>query len=230
MFIHYTVYPIFQLNPGGPGIVPVPGFNDSKVYWQPTSSVTTFTDLPEAKTDKGADAINYSLCIDLVVRDPYMTNGNGYVVLFNRGGTINPNPAANTAITGTISGYNLVMALAPNTNDLVVSMLNSSDNPENVLIPNIPIKAPFRIGVVVFGSVFEVYLNGKLVKTRAIATGNVTNHGNFQGPKLNNARVGNLILWPRTASAAEIRYATPPLMPAIPDDDVPVSASCSATI
>jgi hypothetical protein len=169
------------------------------------------------------------MTVDLVVTNPYTSNGNGFRVLFNRGGNINAGPRANSAITGTILNYNLVIALAPNTSDLVVSMLNSAENPENVLIPNIPIQTPFRIGVVVFSQAFEVYLNGKLIKTRTFASGAAaTNTGAFQGPKLNNARVGNLILWKRAATAAEIRYATPSLMPPIDSDNVPISASCAS--
>ena len=229
LFINYTLYPIFQLIPGGPGFIPVPGFNDSKVYWQPTSSVTTFTDLSDSSTILGTTTNNWSMSVDLVVQNPYTTNGKGYKVLFSRGGTTIDNPKANSAITGTLTGYNVAIALAPNNNDLIVSMLNSHENPENVLIPNIPIQTPFRIGIVVLGGAFEVYFNGKLAKTRTFASGKPADHtGAFIGPKLMNARVGNLILWNRVAMASEIRYATPTLMSAIADDSVPVSSSCAA--
>jgi hypothetical protein len=29
------VRPIFQLSPGGPGFIPVPGLNDSELFWKP---------------------------------------------------------------------------------------------------------------------------------------------------------------------------------------------------
>jgi hypothetical protein len=228
MFINYTLYPIFQLNPGGPGLIPIPGFNESKVYWQPTAALTTFSDLPDADTIIATNSFNYSLCIDIVVLNPY-ASATGYVVIFNRGGTINKNPPANSAITGTIYGYNLAMALAPNTNDLVVSMMNSYNNPENVLIQNVPVQTPFRVGVVVFGNAFEVYLNGKLIKTRIFASGSVIHQGDFQGPKgISTARVGNLILWKHPVAASEIRYATPSLMPSISTDSPSIFASCAA--
>jgi len=231
VFIHYTLYPIFQLNPGGAGWIPIPGFNDSKVYWQPTSTVKTFSDISDTSTIIGTASDKYSLTVDLVIQNPYTENagGNGYRVLFSRGGTKISNPVANSTIKGTINNYGLVMALAPKTTDLIVSMLNSAGNEENILISNVPIQTPFRVGVVVFGNAFEVYLNGKLINTRIVATGSVsTNTGAFQGPDatLNMARIGNLILWDRIAAAAEIHYAKPPLMSAIADDVVPVSASC----
>jgi len=229
MFIHYTMYPIFQLIPGGPGFLPIPGFNDAKVYWKPTSTETTFPDLSDVDTSIGSSTNNWSFTLDIVVTNPYTTNGSGYKVLFNRGGTFVGSPKLNSAITGTITDYNVVVALAPNNTDLVVSMLNTYENPENVLVPNIPIQTPFRLGVVVLGNAFEVYLNGRLVRTRTFASGKPAEHvGLFQGPKLMNARVGNLILWKRVAQASEIRYAKPPLMSGIDSDIVPASASCAS--
>jgi hypothetical protein len=114
---------------------------------------------------------------------------------------------------------------------LIVSVLDSDGNPNNILIPNIPVQTPFRLGIVLMNTVFEVYLNGKLVRTLKYDSGAAGNYtGAFSPPYGNTAksvRVGNLILWNRLASAGNIRYAKPTLMSAIASDTGNASDSCS---
>ena len=228
--IHYTLYPIFSLQPGDPGIIPVPGFADNQAFWKPTGSVTTFTDLSDIATKVQTNTYNYSFSLDISIQDPYVSMNNGYSVIFSRGGTVNSSPEANSSIKGSVSNYNVAIALAPGNTDLVVSVLNSDGNPDNILIPNVPVKTPFRIGVVIMSTVFEVYLNGKLVSTRKLtsgATGNYT--GPFHPPVGNVARavrVGNLLVWNRVASSGNIRYAKPSLMSTIDKDSSSTGGSC----
>jgi hypothetical protein len=228
--IHYTLYPIFSLQPGDPGIIPVPGFADNQAFWKPTGSITTFTDLSDIATKVQMNTYNYSFTLDISIQDPYISLNKGYSVIFSRGGTVNPSPQANSSIKGSINNYNVAIALAPGNTDLVVSVLNSDGNPDNILIPNIPVQTPFRVGVVIMSTVFEVYLNGKLVSTRKLtsgATGNYT--GPFRAPVGNVARavrVGNLLVWNRVASPGNIRYAKPPLMSPIDKDAISSGGSC----
>lgn len=231
IFIHYTLYPIFVLQPGDPGLISIPGFANNDVYWKPSKSVTTFTDLSDIATSIQTNTMNYSLSIDIAIQNPYIS-ANGYSVIFSRGGTINPTPPANSSITGTINNYNLAIALAPGNTDLVVSVLNSDGNPENILIPNIPVQTPFRISTVIMSKAFEVYLDGKLVRTRTFASGNPGNYtGPFHPPAgtvAQGVRVGNLLLWNRLASPSNIRYANPSLMSAIEKDSGNGSSSCAS--
>jgi hypothetical protein len=224
--IHYTLYPIFSLQPGDPGIITIPGFADNEVFW----TTKTFTDLSDVATKIQTNTYNYSLSLDIAIQNPYISQTNGYTVLFSRGGAINPKPDANSSIKGTINNYNVAIALAPGNTDLIVSILNSDGNPDNVLIPNIPVKDPFRIGVVIMGTVFEVYLNGKLVRTKRYSSGAPGNYaGPFHPPDgsvARSVRVGNLLLWNRIASSQNIRYARPVLMTGTEDDNGS-SNSCS---
>ena len=129
---------------------------------------------------------------------------------------MNPSPEPNSSIKGSVSNYNVAIALAPGNTDLVVSVLNSDGNPDNILIPNVPVQEPFRVGVVIMGTVFEAYLNGKLVSTRTFTSGAPGNYaGPFQPPSgaaAKSINVGNLLIWNRVASAGNIRYAKPSLM------------------
>jgi hypothetical protein len=156
------------------------------------------------------------MTLDISIQNPYVSLNNGYSVIFSRGGTVTLNPEANSSIKGSVNNYNVAIALAPGNTDLVISVLNSDGNPDNILVPNVPVKEPFRIGVVLLSTVFEVYLNGKLVRTRRYTSGSPGNYaGPFRPPTGNVAKsvkMGNLILWNRIASAGNIRYAKPDLM------------------
>lgn len=232
ILIHYTLYPIFSLQPGDPGLIPVPGFKDNQAFWKPTGSVTTFTDLSDTATKVQTNTYNWSMTLDIAIQNPYVSLNNGYSVIFSRGGTVNPTPQPNSSIKGSVSNYNVAIALAPGNTDLLVSVLNSDGNPDNILIPNVPVREPFRVGIVIMSTVFEVYLNGKLIRTRRYASGAPGNYaGPFHPPVGNVAKsvkVGNLLVWNRMASAGNIRYAKPSLMAATPSEG-DASDSCGSS-
>ena len=227
--IHYTLYPIFSLQPGDPGMIRIPGFTDSQVFWTPTSTTTTFTDLSDTATKIQTNTYNWSMTLDISIQNPYVSLNNGYSVIFSRGGAVTLNPEANSSIKGSVNNYNVAIALAPGNTDLVISVLNSDGNPDNILVPNVPVKEPFRIGVVLLSTVFEVYLNGKLVRTRRYTSGAPGNYaGPFHPPTGNVAKsvkIGNLIVWNRVASAGNIRYAKPALM-SVTNTDSDAADSC----
>jgi hypothetical protein len=107
-----------------------------------------------------------------------------------------------------------VAALLPDTNDLIVSVLNKDNNMENVVIPNIPIQEPFRLGIVLMDKALEVYINGHLMKTRTFTAPPMDVLGDIYpatGIESNMALVRNLKIWPRIVTSAEIRYASPSL-------------------
>jgi len=124
--------------------------------------------------------------------------------------------------------------LLPDTTDLVVSILNSSMGMENVVIPNVPVQTPFRVGVILSDTAMEVYLNGLLQRTRTFESGttplNAT--GMFYPPQGMNAeiaKVANLHLWNSVISPSQMRYATPGLMTvsAKEKSDIPTSSCLS---
>jgi hypothetical protein len=91
-------------------------------------------------------------------------------------------------------------------------VLNKNKNMENVIIPNVPVQEPFRISVILMENALEVYLNGKLVKTRALVVAPADVKGDIFGPVGINTsivKVRNLKLWNRILTTNEIRYATP---------------------
>lgn len=235
--IHYTVTPIFRTRRGGPGVIPVPGVDDVATYWKNEKSITT---LRQNTTPIGGVFQNYSYMLDIQVDNPTANTGAPRV-LMSRGTSPFAQPAqfrdSDTILT-IAPNFNTIVYLDRLTNDLnvSVSLLNdkSQSSPQvvlaNVLIPNVPVRKPIRLGVMISARVMEVYVNGYLVRSQTYTlpvrglTGDIY-------PPLNNvlssvARVRNLRLWNRILSPAEFRaYGAPS---AGTFDVLPVPDSCVA--
>jgi hypothetical protein len=167
--------------------------------------------------------------MDLFIQNP-LQFANFDRVLFTRGALLNEKPQGDT-LTGIMNNYNLVVALTPDTNDLIVSVLNTNNNMENILIPNVPVQEPFRLGIIFMEQALEVYINGKLAQTRVFSATPKAVTGDIMGPNGPNATIAlirNLKLWNRVLSTAEIRYSPPAMMTAAAfgAQPMPSSSSC----
>jgi hypothetical protein len=225
LFINFFITPIFRLKPGGPGIIPIPGFDDGVLFWNTTSAGLILNkDLPIASQSYG-----YTINLDVFVENPlqFATTPR---VFFSRGATANSKPTGDTLL-GLYSKYNLVAALLPDTNDLIVSVLNKDNNMENIIVPNIPIQQPFRLTMVVMEQALEVYINGQLIKTRKFATTPMDVKGDIYpstGVEINVIKVRNLKIWSRLLAVAEIRQATPSLSTAKDFGAAPMAGSTTS--
>jgi len=253
LFINYTMMPIFQLQPGGSGFIPIPYMDSNQNFWPPQKTpyiVPDFSNcivnqtMTRVSTGSASMASNWSMSLDISIMNPQSiitVNGvPGFRLLFSRaaptGRDLDKDKKQDGSITAVIKDYNIAIGLLPDTNDLLVSVMNSAGNAENIFIGNVPTQTPFRIGVVIMDSAFEVYMNGKLTKTRKMAQPVKSMPSNitpvFQGP-LNSqtyqiARVGNLILWPQVVTPSIMKYAEPKLMAAVPAmDNLNASAGLS---
>jgi len=247
VFIHYTITPIFKLMPGMPGFISVPFANPSQSFWKPDTKPYTVEDLLNTKVNYMAGG--WAMSLDICIMD-ISKSSRDFRLIFNRGGSTPPNPQHDGSITSVIIGYNIVIGLLKDTNDLIVSMRNDKGNPENIIITNVPTNAPFRVGVNIMDSAFEVYMNGKLAKIRTMASAipSISSAASstppkFQGPGQFNksavvassdltkmARVGNLILWPQEVLPSVMKEALPALMPLIPAmDSVAMGSLCGSS-
>lgn len=230
-FIHYFITPIWQLNPGGSGVIPVPGFSDSKVFWK---NVRDEQPINDASQGFGTVSANWSMSIDTFISDPFSHDTKARII-FARCPDNVIHPSSSVLTKDSVDTYNLVMAMVPSTNDLVVSTLNTNDNSEDIIIPNVPVQKPFRIGVVLFDSMMEVYVNGMLYKTRQFSAPTKQVFGYFRPVPSNNIggtiKIKNLIVWNRTVSPPEMRYAKPSLANADEFDpsSMPSESSCPAS-
>ncbi len=226
LFINYFITPIFRLQPGGPGIIPVPGFDDGKLFWKNTSpGQIKNNDLPIVSQYYG-----YTVNLDVFVENPlqFATTPR---IFFSRGAVRKEKPSGDT-ILGALDNYNLVAALLNDTNDLIVSVLNKDNNMENIIVPNVPVQEPFRLTMVVMQQALEVYINGKLIKTRKFLAEPKDTKGDIyptSGIEINAIKVHNLKIWSRILTASEIRQATPKLSSAKDFGAGPMASSTSCS-
>ena len=240
IMIHFFITPVFQYLPGGPGIIPIPGGDDGVVFWKDGSHAILYDDNVSGRTPQipiSGKSWGYSMIIDMFIQNPIQFS-NQYRVLFSRGAV--PKSPASTGSVDTFLGmfdnYNLIVALKPDTNDLVVSVLSGSSttkSEENVVISNVPVQQSFRLGIIVMEKAVEVYLNGNLVKTRNYDYAIQSVTGPIQaetGPITTSTLYPLLKIWNRILTTSEMRYASPALTMSSPSGALPMPAgsSCSA--
>ncbi len=229
LFVHYMITPIFVLHPGDPGYISVPGFDDGKLYW--TNNLTGI--IPNKKTPIQSSTYNYSMNLDVFIENP-LQFAQTPRILFTRGGMLRETPTSETLL-GLFEYYNLVIGLLPDTNDLIVSVMNKDNNMENIIISNVPVQEPFRVGIIIMEQAMEVYINGHLAKTRKFSSPPKDVKGDISGPlgiNTNIFKVKNLKIWDRILKTSEIRYAKPPLATAkgFGASGMPGSSGCANTI
>ena len=227
LFVHFFIRPIFQMHPGGPGIIPIPGGDDGVLFWNKGTSGQI-----DNKTTPIVDQyFNYSLQMDMFIQNPVQFSKH-VRILFSRGATQRQS-ASGDSILGVLDNYNVVAGLLPDTSDLIVSVLNKDNNMENVIIPNVPVQEPFRLHIVVMEQALEVYLNGHLMKTRAFdappkhVTGDIYPAMNVEA---NIAKIRNLKIWSRIITTGEVRESKPSLFSAKDFDATPMPSSTSCNI
>ena len=174
--IDQWVTPIFKRLPPS-----LPGIDKTQVFWTNTSSVaeiivgtppaslTPSVTTPYVSILQGQES--YAFTADVLINDEFPKTLPGGVTdrifLVLRTGTFALSDA-NTKIEISLN----------NTVNTVKVTARSSNGLESAEIENVPIRTSFRIGVVKTPTYMDVYLNGKLYKTRklsgtsaAIATG-----------------------------------------------------------
>ena len=208
LFVHFFITPVFQLHPGGPGVIPVPGTDDGVLFW---NSVTPDR-IPNASLPIVSQSFGYTVNVDMFIENPFQF-ASTYRLLFRRSDTATP-VSQTGSIHGFLQNYNLAAVLLPDRNDLVVSVLTSDNNSNDILIPNVPIQETFRLGMVVLENAMEVYLNGKLIQTKTFASPPKAILGDIYTTIASEppvAKLQNLKIWSRVLTTPEIRYAKPPM-------------------
>ena len=221
LFVHFFITPIFRLRPGTPGLIPVPGFDDGILYWSSSSIL-----LPNATLPIRSQSYGYSFHVDIFIENPLAFSKTPRL-LFHRGGVLKETPSGETLL-GILQRYNVAVALTPDTNDLLVSVLNKNHGMETSILTNVPVQTPFRLSTVIMEQGMEVYLNGQLVKTRRFAAAPLDITGDIE-PIPGLATLRQLKLWGRILSYSEIREATPALSTAKDFNlgSIPSSTSCA---
>jgi hypothetical protein len=226
LFVHYFITPVFKTRPGSPGIIPVPGGDDGKLYWN--KGTTGIID--DKNTPINGIYYGYSLILDVFIQNPLQFSTHPRMI-YSRGGMLKDKPTSDTMI-GMYQYYNMGIGLLPDTNDLLVSVLNNNNNMETVVVQNVPVQEPFRVGVILMENALEVYLNGKLVKTRPLVVAPADVKGSIFGPSGSDTttfKVRNLKIWNRILTTNEMKYATPALSSITDFNPSPMSPSSNTS-
>lgn len=227
------ITPVFQRSPGAPGYIPIPGTDTTQLFWTNTGNINNIIVGSVAPITTEAGTItplsvtviegqsSYSLTMDITINDEYpLTFPNPLPT---------PNELANgrrifflisTDSTGTTAPL-FQVSLDNALNKLYITSFNNTATPEeSIIIDNVPIHKPFRLGVTLSNKLMEGYLNGLLVKSKNLIkspTAPISGHKIFapsniklgtgasaitlsQGISISNLRVFGYV-----ASAAEMK-------------------------
>lgn len=236
LFIHFFIKPIFKIRPGSPGIIPIPGSDDGVLFW----NTKIASDIEEKDLKMFYNIyFNYTLILDIFIENP-VYKSTVIRTLFSRGAVYKSQPSKDDiSPLAVFSKYNLIIALAPNNTDMIVSVLTKTPlNPVIAYIPNVPVQEPFRLGIVVLELALEVYINGRLMKTIKYDSGYTLEpyiEGGIKiakGGEKNIAKLRNLKIWNKVLSIPEIRYAKPDMSTTKDFDakQMDTSKSCDSNI
>ena len=226
LFVHFFITPIFRWKPGTPGWIPVPGWDDGTLFWKKgvTGQILN-KDLPIRN-----QYMDYTLQIDLFLENPLQFATHPRILL-TRGAIRKSSPSGDTLL-GVLEQYNLAIALKPDTNDMIVSVLNKDRQMETAILSNIPIQETFRLVVVVMERAMEVYLNNHLVRTVTFQAPPMDVKGDIfpaSGMEANIVRYRNLKIWPYLLTTPEIRDTSPALSTPKEMGAGPIPTSSTAT-
>jgi hypothetical protein len=209
------ITPIFERKPGDGGYIPIPGVDNSEIFWTNTRNVRDIRiGIPDSSGNISSSLIenqsNYSIMMDILIENEYPqkfgndVSGNLIIkrTLFLIGEATATKPCLSVHLDNT-------------TNTLYITAYDSSDNLQSVKIDNVPIHKPFRIGISKSENIMEGYLNGRLVMTRPLktsttkpasahkifSTANIINNGNTLSSGI---KVRNLRLFGYTVPASEM--------------------------
>jgi hypothetical protein len=163
------VTPIFQKSPGAPGFIAVPGTDTSEYYWPkaaavrdilvgvPPPSASANGQTPPLFTTVLEGQSSYSITMDVMIKNEYpqeLGTGQNQRIFFTMSQTVD-NPS-------------LRVSLDNEKNTVYITCFDSEGLQQSVKIDNVPIHAPFRIGITMTPHLMEGYLNGLLVQTRQL--------------------------------------------------------------
>ena len=170
MAVDQWITPVFQKSPGSSGFILVPGTDTTQVYWTsvksikdiligappvdptlPGESVPLFTTVIE-------DQNTYSISLDVVIENEFPQD-------------IGDQPMRTFFVLGpSLDKPTITMGLDNSKNTVYITSVDTDGHIQTIVIDNVPIHKPFRIGFTKSQYIMEGYLNGKLYKTIRLRT------------------------------------------------------------
>jgi hypothetical protein len=164
--VDQLVTPVFQKGPGSGGYIPMPGSDMTETYWQSLADVgDILVGVPPPRTDssqkvKTVEVLegqsSYSITMDVFIEKEYPQDLGGL------------NQRIFFIMSQTVINPTLQISLDNSKNTLFITCFDSNGYQQSIVLDNVPIHTPFRIGVTMSQYAMEGYLNGLLVKTRQL--------------------------------------------------------------
>ena len=139
----------------------LPGIDSTQVFWTDRSKIVSITIgpssnkfIPSSTVIQGQE--QYAITMDILIKDEFpqkLPEESSDRIFFVLGSCV--------------STPKLRMSIDNLKNTVKVTSV-SSTGPESAEVDNVPIHTPFRIGIVKTPNILEVYINGKLYKTRKL--------------------------------------------------------------
>lgn len=149
-------------------------YYNAKYIWPPTGNTRNLVAYKSAIGNSFQDA-SYSILMECKILDSRtLTSQPVHRHIFHRGSDeFSSNPSASTeSSSGNLPRrMNPGVFLDPLTNDLLIfvdTVSSSQSYRESLRIPDIPLKTPFRLGIVVNHRTLDVYINCKLEDTKLL--------------------------------------------------------------
>jgi hypothetical protein len=165
--IDQWITPVFKRLP-----YTLPGIDKTQVFWSNSSNVREIIvgspPLVGSSTNPYCSVLEgqpqYGISIDIKIEDEFPQESLKREIINDR----------IFFIIGSVASPKLQISLDNSINTVYIKSFSGllRENPKTVLIENVPIHSPFRIGVVVKPTYMEAYLNGKLYSTVKFATTN----------------------------------------------------------
>lgn len=215
VFVHFTIKPIFKFDLNEQGLLDISASKDGQLVWQ-----NTLADADQKGEFKNALNCNYTLSIDILVKNQLVMSSTPRVLLYRAQNSVEfQTDKQPSDLFSLYPETNLLIYIDNQKNDLnVVAVTMDNANvlhPEGIPpIANIPLETPFRITITFQPTYMEVYMNGQLQATRIFTGRPKETSGIFYAPSefvRASARVGNLQYWPRILAPSEIRTIGPVL-------------------
>lgn len=178
--IDQWITPIFERSPGDGGYIPMPGIDTSQAFWKDTANVTDITlgtVVPSTTAPPGSVAAvkplsttllegqsNYALTMDILI-------DNEFPQELGKDVSGNNIPQRTFFIIGPDVLHPILSVNLDNSiNRIIITAADSRGEIQSIVIDNVPIHKPFRLGISKSSNAMEGYMNGLLVKTRQLKT------------------------------------------------------------
>jgi hypothetical protein len=224
VLIHYLVTPIFKVKMGGKGIISLPVKSEGYVLWDniPSDSlVANGTPLESIYN-------NYTISMDINIEQPNDIT-NKYRLLFARVANSSYVSAADPqTIQEQLGDFNLAIYSEKGTNDIYVTIMDTSHSIKTVVIKNTPVREPFRLVAVIADSYMDVYINGYLSGSTTFDKPPYSSANNLVGPSSTSIKVKKLIIFDRALNPAEAKDIQPSISKFDMNTSIGESTTCSS--